>query len=136
MRILKEQAKRIGAEGVKVADTHLRSGNPDKEILKALRSRHRLTPLLTHQARNTQKRSATGSKRIALGKRFLQHTATLVNRCWRIVAPCRGDWVLPCAKVWPVKRTIHRTPPEIAATPPQRIRFEVATTLPFMSLRR
>jgi hypothetical protein len=51
------------------------------------------------------------------------------------VAP-RGDWVLPCAKVWPVKRTIHRTPPEIAATPPQRIRFEVATTLPFMSLRR
>lgn len=47
MRILKEQAKRIGAEGAMVADTHLRSGNPDKEILKALRSRHRLTPLLT-----------------------------------------------------------------------------------------
>ena len=32
---LKEQAEKIGSDGGKVADTHLRSGDPDKEILRA-----------------------------------------------------------------------------------------------------
>jgi len=32
---LKEQAEQIGSDGGKVADTHLRSGDPDKEILRA-----------------------------------------------------------------------------------------------------
>ena len=31
---LKEQAEKIGSDGGKVADTHLRSGDPDKEILR------------------------------------------------------------------------------------------------------
>ena len=31
---LKEQAEQIGADGGKVAETHLRSGEPDKEILR------------------------------------------------------------------------------------------------------
>lgn len=31
---LKEQASRIGSDGGKVAETHLRSGDPDKEILR------------------------------------------------------------------------------------------------------
>ena len=31
---LKEQAERIGSDGGKVAETHLRSGDPDKEILR------------------------------------------------------------------------------------------------------
>ncbi len=31
---LKEQADRIGSDGGKVAETHLRSGDPDKEILR------------------------------------------------------------------------------------------------------
>jgi nucleotide-binding universal stress UspA family protein len=31
---LKEQANRIGSDGGKVAETHLRSGDPDKEILR------------------------------------------------------------------------------------------------------
>ena len=33
-RFLKEQAERIGSDGAKVAETHLRSGDPDKEILR------------------------------------------------------------------------------------------------------
>jgi nucleotide-binding universal stress UspA family protein len=32
---LKEQAEKIRSDGGKVADTHLRSGEPDKEILRA-----------------------------------------------------------------------------------------------------
>jgi nucleotide-binding universal stress UspA family protein len=32
---LKEQAEKIRSDGGKVADTHLRSGDPDKEILRA-----------------------------------------------------------------------------------------------------
>jgi nucleotide-binding universal stress UspA family protein len=32
---LKEHAEKIGSDGGKVADTHLRSGDPDKEILRA-----------------------------------------------------------------------------------------------------
>jgi nucleotide-binding universal stress UspA family protein len=32
---LKEQADKVGSDGGKVADTHLRSGDPDKEILRA-----------------------------------------------------------------------------------------------------
>ena len=32
---LKAQAEQIGSDGGKVADTHLRSGDPDKEILRA-----------------------------------------------------------------------------------------------------
>jgi nucleotide-binding universal stress UspA family protein len=32
---LKEQAEKVGSDGGKVADTHLRSGDPDKEILRA-----------------------------------------------------------------------------------------------------
>ena len=32
---LKEQAEQIGSDGAKVAETHLRSGDPDKEILRA-----------------------------------------------------------------------------------------------------
>jgi nucleotide-binding universal stress UspA family protein len=35
---LKEQAERISTDGGKVADTHLRSGDPDKEILRAAES--------------------------------------------------------------------------------------------------
>jgi nucleotide-binding universal stress UspA family protein len=31
---LKEQAEKIGAEGGKVAETHLRNGDPDKEIIR------------------------------------------------------------------------------------------------------
>jgi nucleotide-binding universal stress UspA family protein len=31
---LKEQAEKIGAEGAKVAETHLRNGEPDKEIIR------------------------------------------------------------------------------------------------------
>jgi nucleotide-binding universal stress UspA family protein len=31
---LKEQAEQIGSDGGKVAETHLRSGDPDKEILR------------------------------------------------------------------------------------------------------
>jgi nucleotide-binding universal stress UspA family protein len=33
-RFLKEQAERIGSDGAKVVETHLRSGDPDKEILR------------------------------------------------------------------------------------------------------
>ncbi len=33
-RFLKEQAERIESDGGKVAETHLRSGDPDKEILR------------------------------------------------------------------------------------------------------
>jgi nucleotide-binding universal stress UspA family protein len=33
--LLKEQAEKINSDGGKVADTHLRSGDPDKEILRA-----------------------------------------------------------------------------------------------------
>jgi nucleotide-binding universal stress UspA family protein len=33
-RFLKEQAERIESDGAKVAETHLRSGDPDKEILR------------------------------------------------------------------------------------------------------
>jgi nucleotide-binding universal stress UspA family protein len=32
---LKEQAEKVRSDGGKVADTHLRSGDPDKEILRA-----------------------------------------------------------------------------------------------------
>jgi nucleotide-binding universal stress UspA family protein len=32
---LKEQAEQVSSDGGKVADTHLRSGDPDKEILRA-----------------------------------------------------------------------------------------------------
>jgi nucleotide-binding universal stress UspA family protein len=32
---LKEQAEKVSSDGGKVADTHLRSGDPDKEILRA-----------------------------------------------------------------------------------------------------
>ena len=32
---LKEQAEKVSSNGGKVADTHLRSGDPDKEILRA-----------------------------------------------------------------------------------------------------
>jgi nucleotide-binding universal stress UspA family protein len=35
---LKEQAEKISSDGGKVADTHLRSGDPDKEILRAAES--------------------------------------------------------------------------------------------------
>jgi nucleotide-binding universal stress UspA family protein len=35
---LKEQAERIGSGGGKVAETHLRSGDPDKEILRTAES--------------------------------------------------------------------------------------------------
>ena len=35
---LKEQAERINSGGGKVAETHLRSGDPDKEILRAAES--------------------------------------------------------------------------------------------------
>ena len=35
---LKEQAERIGSDGGKVAETHLRSGDPDKEILRTAES--------------------------------------------------------------------------------------------------
>jgi nucleotide-binding universal stress UspA family protein len=35
---LKEQAERISSDGGKVADTHLRSGDPDKEILRTAES--------------------------------------------------------------------------------------------------
>ena len=31
---LKEQAEKIGSDGGKIAETHLRSGDPDKEILR------------------------------------------------------------------------------------------------------
>jgi nucleotide-binding universal stress UspA family protein len=31
---LEEQAKQVGASGGKVAETHLRAGEPDKEIVK------------------------------------------------------------------------------------------------------
>ena len=33
-RFLKERAEQIGADGGKLAETHLRSGEPDKEILR------------------------------------------------------------------------------------------------------
>jgi nucleotide-binding universal stress UspA family protein len=33
-RFLKEKAEQIGADGGKLAETHLRSGEPDKEILR------------------------------------------------------------------------------------------------------
>ena len=33
-KFLKEQAEKIGADGGKIAETHLRSGDPDKEILR------------------------------------------------------------------------------------------------------
>ena len=33
-RFLKERAEQIGADGGKMAETHLRSGEPDKEILR------------------------------------------------------------------------------------------------------
>jgi nucleotide-binding universal stress UspA family protein len=33
-RFLKEQAERIGSDGAKVAETHLRSGDPYKQILR------------------------------------------------------------------------------------------------------
>ncbi len=32
---LKQQAEKVGSDGGKVAETHLRSGDPDKEILRA-----------------------------------------------------------------------------------------------------
>jgi nucleotide-binding universal stress UspA family protein len=32
---LKEQAEKVSSDGGKVADTHFRSGDPDKEILRA-----------------------------------------------------------------------------------------------------
>jgi nucleotide-binding universal stress UspA family protein len=35
---LKEQADQIGSDGGKVAETHLRSGDPDKEILRTAES--------------------------------------------------------------------------------------------------
>jgi nucleotide-binding universal stress UspA family protein len=35
---LKQQAEQIGSNGGKVAETHLRSGDPDKEILRAAES--------------------------------------------------------------------------------------------------
>jgi nucleotide-binding universal stress UspA family protein len=35
---LKEQADQIGSDGGKVAETHLRSGDPDKEIIRAAES--------------------------------------------------------------------------------------------------
>jgi nucleotide-binding universal stress UspA family protein len=35
---LKEQAEKINSDGGKVADTHLRSGDPDKEILRTAES--------------------------------------------------------------------------------------------------
>ncbi len=35
---LKEQAEKIASDGAKVADTHLRSGDPDKEILRTAES--------------------------------------------------------------------------------------------------
>jgi nucleotide-binding universal stress UspA family protein len=35
---LKEQAEKISSDGGKVADTHLRSGDPDKEILRTAES--------------------------------------------------------------------------------------------------
>ena len=35
---LKDRAEQIGADGGKVADTHLRSGEPDKEILRTAES--------------------------------------------------------------------------------------------------
>ena len=35
---LKEQAEKIGSDGGKVAETHFRSGDPDKEILRAAES--------------------------------------------------------------------------------------------------
>jgi nucleotide-binding universal stress UspA family protein len=35
---LKEQAEQIESDGGKVAETHLRSGDPDKEILRAAES--------------------------------------------------------------------------------------------------
>ncbi len=37
-RFLKEQAERIESDGAKVAETHLRSGDPDKEILRTAES--------------------------------------------------------------------------------------------------
>ena len=37
-RFLKEQAERIESDGGKVAETHLRSGDPDKEILRTAES--------------------------------------------------------------------------------------------------
>ena len=35
---LKDQAEQIGSDGGKVAETHLRSGDPDKEIIRAAES--------------------------------------------------------------------------------------------------
>jgi nucleotide-binding universal stress UspA family protein len=35
LTFLKEQAETVSSDGGKVADTHLRSGDPDKEILRA-----------------------------------------------------------------------------------------------------
>jgi nucleotide-binding universal stress UspA family protein len=35
---LKEQAEKISSDGGKVANTHLRSGDPDKEILRTAES--------------------------------------------------------------------------------------------------
>ena len=35
---LKDQAEQIGSDGGKVAETHLRSGDPDKEILRTAES--------------------------------------------------------------------------------------------------
>jgi nucleotide-binding universal stress UspA family protein len=37
-KFLKEQAEKINSDGGKVAETHLRSGDPDKEILRAAES--------------------------------------------------------------------------------------------------
>ena len=37
-RFLNEQAERIESDGAKVAETHLRSGDPDKEILRTAES--------------------------------------------------------------------------------------------------
>jgi nucleotide-binding universal stress UspA family protein len=37
-RFLKEQAERIESDGGKVSETHLRSGDPDKEILRTAES--------------------------------------------------------------------------------------------------
>jgi hypothetical protein len=40
-RFLKDRAEQIGADGGKVAETHLRSGEPDKEILRLGRGARR-----------------------------------------------------------------------------------------------
>src|SRR3712207_183481 len=46
---LKEQAEKIGTDGGKVADTHLRSGDPDKEILRAAEAEEHTSELQSRQ---------------------------------------------------------------------------------------